>query len=538
VFVVSAVVFVLSLAFAYRHDFGRGFTDADDFDDVFLARRYMAHPSNLLLDARDGLGYRPLGWLYITLGVSLLGANPHLLLVRNFALFLISIWLVFSIAYSLSESRLLSLGASVLFAFHPANVNVVSVASWGYAPLCAIALLVVRLLVPIANEDVGHSARRLPIAWVSWSLATLLPFAAETFLWLLPVQALLFFWVSRRTKVRAYIVLGALCLAVLLGHVLLRYLLIGARLVTAGSGGTYGLKTPLTLLVNLGSLYAGFGSVVDPVLLFNPVDQALPRSVAGLVLLPGVTAALILSALVSASVLLWAFAVWLKNRSGDAQRTAAPLVLLLLSLCSVSVVSAGSLASETYLFTGTAMWSIAAVLLVGGLLGRTRVKANSAIVTAGIVALSVVVISLRFAGTANRNHLLADKAKRIAYLQAELRAAAGDFGGKDLYLVPESPFPRGYSIYGGRSLSMVRTGTFVAVTLDRYDIWARQLDPGPCDELPSDSARKVLLVDIEGNMWDPSVGREPTATHSSIGLDMRHAPTDAPAPDTGPDELP
>jgi len=139
-------------------------------------------------------------------------------------------------------------------------------------------------------------------------------------------------------------------------------------------------------------------------------------------------------------------------------------VLVLLSLCSISVVSAGGIASETYLFMGNALWSIAAVLLVGGLLKRARVKANSAIATAGIVALAIVVISLRMVGTVNRNRLLADKAKRIAYLQSELRAAAGDFRGKDLYLVPDSQFPNGYSIYGGRSLSMIPVNAFACVT--------------------------------------------------------------------------
>jgi hypothetical protein len=317
------------------------------------------------------------------------------------------------------------------------------------------------------------------------------------------VQALLFFWVSRRTRSRTYLVIAALCLAALFGHVLLRFFLLsGTKMLTLGTGARYGLKTPLMFLANLVSQYSNFGSIVDPIFFFNPVDQALPRSVAGLMHMPGVAASLALSAFVSASVLLWSLAAWLQNRRSGASRTEAPLVLLLMSLCSVSVVSAGSMASETYLFMGNALWSIAAVLLVGGLLRRARVKASSAMALAGIVALAIVVISLRIVGTANRNRLLADKAKRIAHLQSELRAAAGDFRGKDLYLVPDSQFPKGYSIYGGRSLSMIPVRAFACVTLNRYDMDVHKvaIESVQTQRLTSSDEHKVLIVDIEGNV--------------------------------------
>ncbi|MCX6841820.1 MAG: hypothetical protein NTX53_06030 [candidate division WOR-3 bacterium] len=523
VFFALVAVFALSLAFSYRHNLNRGFSDSDDFGGTFMARQFVEHPENLLLGAKDaGFGYRPLAFAYLTLSVSWLRANPNLLLARNFILFLVCIWLVFSIANRLSSNRLLSLGASALFAFHPANVNVVSVAIFGYMPFCAVALLVVRLLIPVATEEVGHSARCLTIAWVSWLLATLLPFGVETFLWLLPVQALLFFWVFRRTRSRTYLVLAALCLAALFGHVLLRYLLSGAKLLTLSSGARYGLKTPLAFLANLVSLYANFGSIADPVLFFNPVDQALPRSVTGLMHMPSVVASLILSALVSASVLLASLVVWRQGRNNDAVRTGAPLVLVLLSFCSVSVVSAGGIASETYLFTGNALWSIAAVLLVGGLLSRVRVKASSAIATAGIVALAIVVISLRVAGTVNRNRLLADKAKRIAFLQSELRAAAGDFRGKDLYLVPDSQFPKGYSIYGGRSLSMISVPTFACVTLNRYDMAVHKvaIESLPSQCLTTSDEHRVLIVDIEGNvreLFDEARQCDPDSSTRRLG---------------------
>jgi hypothetical protein len=509
VFLVMAAISLLALAYSYRYDLGRGFSEPDDFWNVRSAQQFASHPERQLREARDArFGFRPLLRAYDCAVISLLAQNPRLLFVHNFTLFLVCVGLVFSIAYRLSSNRALSLGASVLFAFHPANVSVVSIASWGNVAFYALALLVVRLLVPIAIEENSRPARYLASAWVALVLAALLGFAYEGTLWLLLIQAPLFFRASRRTQSKAYVLLSALAVAALLGHGLLRYLLspaVASTEVVRGSAVRYGLKTPTRFLVSLAAMYASFGMIVDPLLLFNPVSQTLPRGATGLVREPGVALSLATSILVSLAVLVWSFVVWRRRRGIDDGTAGAPLALVVMSLCSLLAQSVAALATDAYLFIGNGLWSIAAVLLLGGLTGRRRMKAHSAAVSALVAAVVLGVALTRMAGTTNRNRLLADKAKIVAHLQSELRAVARDYKGEDLYFVTAAPF-RGYSIYGRKTVeTLLNSPWFASVTLGRdLRVHRVALESLPHLRGASDDPRMVLLVDAEGDVSDLS----------------------------------
>ena len=496
------LVIVLASIIPYRHLIGRGFTDPDDFYEVYRAYTVdLPEPSRMVLEPHEANRYRPVNRLVTAASTAIGGGTADAFLVRNLLLHLINVGLVFGISLTLASNLWSAAVAASLFALHPANVNAVSTAVFTQVFSTSILLCSLCLLVRWWSQDPPRKGCTLALVSV---LLTVVTFSSEMYLWVLPTYliALLFFRGRIGTR-RART--GALVLAAagLVGYLLIRQVILGQQgLPTLHLGDRYGLRTPAQAVLNLAMFLVSSGISLDYLHFIDPAVQTLPTSPGTILASPGILISLALGLLFTTSTLVagvLGFAWWKRRNLRLA------LAFSFLFLVSVSVVLVTTSASETHLYTSNAFLSISAGLVLCELGGYLSLS-NRPLYVVGrwlLVGLILLVLLSRAFGVENRNQVLSARSGRSQKLQQQLASAVANCQGDEIVITSACQLPQGYSVYGGTGMELFQWPGFVQLSLDDFSLRTEvvalagletgeiSLAPGSC----------VLVVDMEGNIY-------------------------------------
>ena len=493
------VVIILVSVVPYRHLIGRGYSDADDFLEIHRAvTTDIPAPDRIFLSSHYGDRYRPINRFLTAATVYVAKGSSDGFLVRNLILHITSIALVFHIALILTRSQLAAALAACLFAFHPANTNVVSVAVFTHFFGACLTLWAVYIL---ANQHQSrHLARNWRLAFV-FVLLTVVTFSNEMFLWVLPTYALVLLWIYfRRERSKSYLTVALLALIGLVAYLVIRQAIIEDVAIMARSvSDRTGLQDTAQVLHNFGMFLVGSGISLDPLHFINPVDDALPTSLIA-ISSPGLLASMAMGLLCTTTTIIGSMILTLKRN------TMLSVAFTILFLLSISIVTLVASASETYLYLPNAFLAMAQsfILVELGALCSSSAQPYRRLGMWVLVAVLVLVFTTRIAGVENRNRILNDKASRIAHLQSELRRATAGFKGDQIVFVPACETHKGYSVYGGRGTVLIRGSEtpFVQLTLGR-DITAELSDMGSLrsGKLSLGTPTRVLIVDSVGNLY-------------------------------------
>lgn len=493
------LLILLVTLISYRVLLNRGFTDADDYLEVHRAVvTDIPNPSQIFLTAHYGNRYRPINRLLTAMTTHYGDANAEPFLIRNLLFHLFSVALVFGISMTIMNDLWIATLATCLFAFHPANVNVISVAVFTHTLGTMMILLAILILME-------HKTRRLNCNWwilviVGLLLATA-TFSNEMYLWVIPIYALFLLWQFVQRKRLVFLAVAMMMLLTLCGYFILRQSVVQEGSVTAV--GRYGLQPLSQITRNVAMFAIGSGNALDYLLFFNPVDKTVPTRLAELVT-PGFSISLFSTLLVFGFTFWGVLILFIKKPRYEVTRFT--LVFIMLFILSISVVSVGTLASDTYLYISTPFLAIAQGLILFDLLKNISPHWHYKKVIQGLIVLfAVAVILVRAIGVDYRNSILDDKANRISYLQSELwRATAGFVGDRIAFISPCAP-PHGYSIYGGRGMVLIEgseTG-FVQLTLNSSRITAGRsnLELLGAGKVKDSATLLNLVVDNQGKMY-------------------------------------
>lgn len=501
-FVLTVILF--SSLIPYRTLWGRGFSDTDDFHEVYRAVAVdIPNPSQIFLTTHFGTFYRPVSRLLTAITTYWGGASAEPFLAQNLAFHLLSIVFVFYIVLSLTSNLYTAALAACLFAFHPANVNAVSVAVFTQSFGLVLILWAVYILINLKVAQ--RRSYWFKLAFVALLLG-ITTFAYEMFFWVLPTYATYLTWrfIYKGRKNKTYLVIAGMAVLVMFIYLTIRQSVVqeGIIVVAQSISGRIGLKSPDQILRNLALFAVSTGNVLDYLRFFNPVDEMVPTTLPAL-LAPGLLASLVLNLAVAAITIVVSLVRFVL---APKRETALPLVFVILSLLYVSVVSVMTLASDTYLDGAIAFFSIAQSLVLFDLFQSISLDWQyGKVVRWSVALLLIAIVLIRAVGVDYRNNILSDKATRIGYLQSELRrVTAGFMGDKIAFISPCAP-PSGYSVYGGRGMMLVvgSETPFVQLTLNSTRILVGRSDPDSLEagRLKDSETLMNLVVDNQGKMY-------------------------------------
>jgi hypothetical protein len=494
------LLILLTTALLYRTVWQRGFTDPDDFLEMQRALVTDAQdPGQIFESAHYGYMYRPINRLLSAVTASLGQGDANVFMLRNQLAYLVSIGLVFGIVSVLTQSQIAAALGAALFAFHPANVNVTSVAIVTHS---VEGLFVLFAIFIVCNLKANPSRPY----WIALAIVTfflvIVTFSSETFLWVLPTFAFYLaykFYKGERHK--NYLVLAGAAIVLVAAYLVIRQSrLAPGTAFPLASDDRYSLHSPVQVLRNILMLFVGAGNVVDYVFFFNPVKETVPIDLSAML-----SSGLGLSAALSLSVTVATVGVsgvrFVRVRSREATFS---FVFAVLFLLSISIVSIASQASDTYLYVACAFLATSQSLLLHDWFRSFEPVSGrqNTIAWAGVF-LIVAVLGIRALGVNYRNGILQDKAVRIHHMQDELRRATAGFVGDAIVFVPACRVESGYSVYGGRGIALVQwqETPFVQLTLANTHIAARVSKANPTSAVETSDPRTLhLFVDNDGNI--------------------------------------
>ena len=499
---VFLLAIVLVTIIPYRHMIGRGFTDPDDYEEVYRALAVdLSDPSRILLDPHEVTRYRPMNRLVTAASTAIGGGTSSPFLLRNLFLHLINIGLVFGISLTLVSNPWPAALAAALFAVHPANVNAVSIAVFTQVFSTSVLLFGLYLFTRWLTQEPPKKGHSLALVSVLFVVVT---FSSEMYLWVLPSYLLALLWLRRKAgSRRAYT--GAMVLAIVgfVGYLLIRQLVVGQQgLPALPSGGRYGLRTPMQVIQNLGMLLVSGGMSLDFLHFINPAVETLPTSPGAIIANPGILISIALGLLFTLSTILAGAYGFVALRNDN---LGLSFLFSVLFLASISVVLITTSASETHLYTANAFLSIS-VGLAFWELGKYLFRSNRPVHIVGrwlLVGVILLVLVSRAFGVENRNQVLLAKARRSQKLQQELAAAVANCQGEDILITSACKVPRGYSVYGGTGIELFQWPGFAQLSLNRLSLRTEvvelvQLDTG---QISLGSNICVAVVDMAGNMY-------------------------------------
>ncbi len=138
--VAGAVLLLVGLL--YSNLTGAYFCGFDDFREAHrVAFQYARDPwSMFTTTAFDPFAYRPAAYLQQFAILQLFHFDPLAFRLRNLAMLLVCVAMLYGIVWLLTQSRLLAAGSALLFGIHPLANQVIAVALWSNATAHALGL--------------------------------------------------------------------------------------------------------------------------------------------------------------------------------------------------------------------------------------------------------------------------------------------------------------------------------------------------------------------------------------------------------------
>jgi len=486
----------------YHHLLSRGYSDGDDFKEVYRAIvEDIPKPSNIFLTPHEGDRYRPVDRMLKALTVFLGSNNPDFFAYRNLLFHSICILFVYLLINLFTKNPLISGLGTLLFALSPGNVNGISVDIFTITFGPSLILFV---LLIILNIELGKITRRHTLL-LSCCLFLLIvtTFSSEMYAWTIPTFLLYIIWKYSTTgKKREYLFLSLASILGIAFFVIARQIVVTNAAFTAISlSDRYGIQPISQIIKNFGMLFIGMGNSVDHIFWINPIHDTIPTNL-NEIFNTGIWISYLLSSLVVIATGIGCFASLIKKKKGGEKKAALPLVFLILAGFSVSVVAVGTKASETYLYLANAFLGISQALLVYTFIKNNDYKHSIVLKSLVIGAITLVLIA-RWVAVEHRNLLLAEKAARIESMQQELISNTQDFYGNSIILSKTCPpQPRGFSIYGADGLDMITPKEFVTLTLNNFDLQVKALNNDELinSGLVNTTYQRIIWVDDQGHM--------------------------------------
>jgi UDP-N-acetyl-2-amino-2-deoxyglucuronate dehydrogenase len=503
----------------YRTLWGRGFSDPDDFLEInHYITTQVSSPLQLFLTSHYGNFYRPIASILTAVSTYWSGGNAGFFLARNLAFYLLSIVFLFYIVLSLTSNQYAAALAACLFAFHPANVNSVSIVAFTNTFGLLLILWAVYILSNL--KVVQHRSDWFKLALVVLLLGVT-TFAYEMYFWVLPTYVAYLLWrFIFQGKNKTYLVIIGMAVLVLLSYLIIRQSVVQEGTIFLRSAADrYGLKSAGQILRNLAMFAVGASNVLDFLFFINPIDETVPTTLSAF-LSPGLLVSLVLGLMVTVTTIIASLVRFVLAPKFE---TALPLVFVILSLLYVSVVSVVALASDTYLNGAVAFLSIAQSLVLYDLANAISLNGQvGKLIRWSAWFVLVAIILTRALGVDYRNNILADKAARVSYLQSELRRVASGFGSGQIVFVSPCAPPLGYSVYGGRGMVLVigEETPFVQLTLNQTRISAVRSDPSSLKmgTLKNNDMNMILIVDNQGKMYHVNELSDPTLNQNILNF--------------------
>jgi hypothetical protein len=508
IFLVIAVVMAI---IPFRHLISRGFSDTDDFLELHRAiATDLPDPVSMLLTPHYTNRYRPVNRIMTAATTYLFGLNAQGFLFRNLLFHVLSVMAVFGIAVTLTDNPVVSLITSGLFALHPSNVNLVSIAIFTHTFGAFLILLVVYLL--LRDRRTGDPLHlKVSHPWLSLVLLFITTLSTEMYLWVLPVFAGYMIWLFYKCPDRRYLVFASAAVLFVLIFLAVRHMIIDTNMYAVSSeGDTYGLRGIWHIALNFAMFLTAAGFSLDPLLFFNPVMQTLPIGT-DMFRAPGLVISMVLSFILIFCTIFGAVAAIVPSRRN--RNNIFALIFLGLFLLSISVIVVSAKASETYMYLPNAFMALTQGILLNELvkifLANGSVFKNMSM----IIIPCLVLLIVRFYGTDHRNQILADKAGRVKYMQTEVLRALKGGKEKNIIFASLCPFKEGYSVYGGQGIDILmgkgralgRESKFVQLTTGNMKVEAKSMDLFEVIKdnfVHADIGTKVLFIDDAGSIYD------------------------------------
>jgi hypothetical protein len=151
---------IVACAIVYAHVSGAGFCAYDDFNESYRAAFFDAKMPSRIITAMHftGFMYRPVTSALQLATWQALDHSPLAFRLRNLAMHLVVVAMVYGIALLLARSRAVALGAAALFAFNPLANEAVVVAIWTNTTAYALILTSFFLfLLALRAQDAGKT---------------------------------------------------------------------------------------------------------------------------------------------------------------------------------------------------------------------------------------------------------------------------------------------------------------------------------------------------------------------------------------------